>query len=174
MKNIKIFQLICLSVLLFSCKSVKDTSCTERFELQKELLDPNNQDTEHKIAYGIAGKAFAIKYIGNFDNDTLSLFVNDKFHSKINIERSSDIDEKSYGSVISIFEKMDSPTLKIISRNKKNCITMKLDWKYPLIYVWLENEKWIVRYSNFYHSDNLKRTAYNSRLAQERFCFSKP
>ena len=161
MKNIKIVLLVCFLVIVYSCKSVKDTACSEKFELQKEWLDSDKQDKEHMIAHTISGKAFVVHYIGNFNNDTLSVFLNDKLHSKINIERLSDVDEKSYASVISIFEERDSHALKIVSRQKKNCISFKLDWKYPIIYIWLENGKWIVRYSNFYHSDNLKRNGNN-------------
>lgn len=155
--NFSILSLLFLSFLLISCKSqkvIEDNSCKGKTEIHTEWLEKENETANHVVVKN-PPDYFAINFVGDFNNDSFSIFVNNKLHSNLNIEEPEE-DKAKYVVVISRRIYPEIPLLRIESVKLKKCFDIKLDAKHPLVYIWLDNDKWIVKYTNFYNSDNKK------------------
>jgi len=157
----KIAQLLLGIVLITSsCKPkeniIKSKSCLGEIDFEYEWLKKKKEDRNHVIADRYS-KYYAIKFVGEY-KDSVSIYLNDNLQNKMYIEKDDNEDEHNYGFT---FSHLKNPILKIESIAKKSCFNIKLDKKYPIIYVWLDKKgKWSIRFSNFYHSDNLKKHSH--------------
>ncbi|PDS26332.1 hypothetical protein B0A77_03210 [Flavobacterium branchiophilum] len=156
-KRTIILFLIILSV--YSCKPkeniVKNVTCGGNLKVEYEWLDLDKEDRNHIVANKYFKGGFTIYFVSEYD-DLFKLYVNNEFIIKKEISRTED--DKIFNSGFSFGKAEDSiPIFKVESINKKSCFDVKLNRKYPILYVWLaENGKWTIRFSNFIHSDNLK------------------
>jgi len=154
----KKFGLLIILFFQIGCKSPKkiidNNTCQGKTEIHSAWLNPENEDANHKLVKSTSNY-FAIHFVGSFNKDSLHIFVNNKFYSKINIEEPEE-EKSKYAFVLSRRMYPEVPLLKIESIKLKRCFDLQLDEKYPLVYIWLEQDKWIVKYSNFYDSDNKK------------------
>lgn len=157
-----IYLIFLINLIFFGCKPkeklVENVSCDGKLKSQYEWLDWNKEDRTHVVANRFFKGGFTIYFVSEL-KDSLKLYVNSEFRAKLDIDRSENEEELNYA--FSFGKAEDSiPTVKVESESKKTCFDVKLNRKYPIVYVWLDkNGEWTIRFSNFIHSDNLKKAS---------------
>lgn len=146
----KLYLLVIL--IIYGCSSqekvIKNITCLGEVTLQYDKI--KRSDKGKPIAKKDL-QAFMVYFLYDF-NDTIQGYVNNelKYEKFLKLDGSSDIHNDYFGYNYSKDQK--TPILKIISKNKKTCFDIKIDKKYKLIYVFIDEKgKWAVRFSNIYY-----------------------
>lgn len=164
MKNL-IF-IIAVSIFLFyGCKSketfIKNVSCSGKVKVEYEWLDWDKEDREHVISNRFTENHFTVYFVSEY-KDSLRMYIDNEYRAKSYVEKKENEEDLAYGFSFGL-NKNQIPVLKIESSNQKTCFDVKMETKYPTVYIWLDrNGNWTLRFSNFIHSDKLTRTAYNT------------
>ncbi|BFM45279.1 hypothetical protein CFS9_39200 [Flavobacterium sp. CFS9] len=149
MRN-KFFGIIII-IIFVACKpqerTAKSRSCSGEVTIQ---YDKVQQSDKSKLIANKSLNSFTVYFLSNY-RDTIQGYVNDKkkFEKFVDLDDNSDSMKEKF--IYDYSQDKEIPALKIISKTTKNCFDILIDKKYKIIYVFKNNDKWIVRFSNIYY-----------------------
>lgn len=137
--------------ILISCQSnrklIKNTPCNDNIIVQ---YDKVKKGDEEKPKADKNLKSFSVYFLSSY-KDSIQGIVNGK---KV-FEKYLDIDGNSHNMSNYFYydysKDNGNSILKINSVKDKSCFEIEVDKKYKLIYVFKEDTKWMVRFSNIYY-----------------------
>lgn len=149
MRN-KFFGIIII-IIFVACKpqerTAKSKSCSGEITIQYDKI---KQSDKSKPIVSKSLDCFAVCFLSNY-RDTIQGYVNNKkkFEKFIDLDDNSDGMKESF--IYNYSQDKETPLLKIISKTTNECFDIFIDKNYKLIYVFKNNDKWIVRFSNIYY-----------------------
>jgi hypothetical protein len=139
-----------------SCKAkaTEENICAENVKIEYEWLNSNEQDRDHVRLKRYSRPYFTIYFLPK-TIDSIIIYKNNELQTGMRISKIEN--GEIYNQAFSFgMTENKIPLIKIGFIEKNACLNIRLKRKYPIIYV-LQDEKgkWLLRFSNFIHSDNL-------------------
>lgn len=128
-------------------KTAKKISCSGEVTIQYDKI--KRSDKLKPIAKKDL-KSFTVYFLSSY-HDTIQGYVNGKkkFEKFVNLDANSDSMKENF--IYDYSQDKETPKLKIMSKTTNKCFDILIDKNYKLIYVFKNNDKWIVRFSNIYY-----------------------
>lgn len=146
MRGNSILYTLLIALCLGGCNSAKtyftqSLTCGASLEVQYET------DKKHGYYKSFKHNDITFIFLSDFEKDDIEVFANDKlFFSKENIvQKTNDLSayvNYDYSNLNTM------PTIKITSKQKESCCDFVLQKGYRIAYIFYNQEKWIIRYSN--------------------------
>jgi len=149
--KIKIYFLIVILLSIFGCKPqekiVENITCDGKISLQYDRIKIGDED---KPIAKKNSQSVTIYFLSSY-NDSIQGFINkhllyDKF-----LKQDDNSHNLSENFVYDYSKDSGLPILKIVSKTDDTCFDISIDKKYKLVYVFKNDGKWIVRFSNIYY-----------------------